>query len=100
MTFKELKDCLHSDFGRINFRETLMLRKAFDLICKSESESKLHFHIIFEDEKKRDDYDLVCSACGALFHCEDENQVNGFIETNNYCCSCGRKLHFVKETTC
>lgn len=30
MTFEELKHDLQNDYGRINFRETLMLRRAYD----------------------------------------------------------------------
>lgn len=96
MTFTDLLDQIEPDFGRINFRERLMLRKAFDAFRASEEESILSFDIGFENEKQRDDWDLTCS-CGALFHCEDENEVNSFMETNIYCCSCGRKFRFIKN---
>lgn len=96
MTFAELRNELSKEYGRINFRENLMLRKAFDLFRASEEESKLQFDINFENEKQRDDWDLTCS-CGALFHCEDENEANCFIEDNNYCSVCGRKFRFVKN---
>lgn len=96
MTFVDLLDQIEPDFGRINFRERSMLRKAFDAFRASEEESILRFHFDFENEKQRDDWDLTCS-CGALFHCEDENEVNSFIKTNNYCCSCGRKFRFIKN---
>ena len=98
MTFKDLSDKLEPEYGRINFRERLMLRKAFDIIRKDyEEESILSFDIYFENEKQRDDWDLTCS-CGALFHCEDENEVNCFIQDNHYCSVCGRKLRFKKQT--
>lgn len=95
MTFGDLLDKIEPDFGRINFRERLMLRKAFDLFRASEEESILSFDIAFSDEKRRDDWDLTCS-CGALFHCEDANEVDSFIEANNYCSVCGRKFRFEK----
>ena len=95
MTFGDLLDEIEPDFGRINFRERLILRKAFDLFRASEEESILSFDIAFSNEKQRDDWDLTCS-CGALFHCEDENEVNSFIESNNYCSVCGRKFRFEK----
>lgn len=98
MTYKDLLDKLEPEYGSINFRERLMLRKAFDIIRKDyEEESILSFDIYFEDEKQRDDWDLTCS-CGALFHCEDENEANCFIQDNHYCSVCGRKLRFKKQT--
>lgn len=96
MTFADLLDKIEPDFGRINFRERLMLRKAFDAFRASEEESILRFDIYFENEKQRDDWDLTCS-CGALFHCEDNNEANSFIEDNHYCSVCGRKFRFVKD---
>lgn len=96
MTFKDLLNKLELEYGRINFRERLMLRKAFDIMLKDiEKEAELSWDIVFENEKQRDDYDLLCS-CGALFHCEDENDANCFIQDNHYCCVCGRKLRFKK----
>lgn len=98
MTFADLLDRIEIDFGRINSRERLMLRKAFDAFRASEKKSILSFNIDFENEKQRDDWDLTCS-CGTLFHCEDEDEVNSFIKTNIYCCSCGRKFRFIKNNT-
>lgn len=98
MTFKDLLDKLETKYGKLNFREILMLRTSFDIIRKDyEEESILSFDIYFENEKQRDDWDLTCS-CGALFHCEDENEVNCFIQCNRYCSVCGRKLRFKKQT--
>lgn len=34
MTFAEVLNALEPEYGRINFREHLILRKAFDLILK------------------------------------------------------------------
>lgn len=97
MIFKDLLDKLEPEYERISFRERLMLRKAFDIIRKDyEEESILSFDIYFENEKQRDDWDLTCS-CGALFHCEDENEANCFIEENHYCSVCGRRFRFKKE---
>ena len=48
MTFADLLDQIEPDFGRINFRERLMLRKAFDAFRASEEESILSFDIGFE----------------------------------------------------
>lgn len=91
MTFADIINKLELEYGRINFRERLILRKTFDLILKDiEKEAVLHWDIDFENEKQRDDYDLSCS-CGALYHFEDENEVNSFIESNFYCSVCGRK---------
>ncbi len=91
MTFADLLDQIEPDFGRINFRERLMLRKAFDIMLKDGTEeAELHWDIGFENEKQRDDYDLTCS-CGALYHLEDANEANSFIESNFYCSVCGRK---------
>lgn len=98
MTFKDLLDKLETKYGKINFREILILRTAFDIIIKDcEEESILSFDIYFENEKQRDDWDLTCS-CGALFHCEDENEANCFIQDNHYCSVCGRKLRFKEQT--
>ena len=97
MIFKDLLDKLEPEYERISFRERLMLRKAFDIIRKDyEEESILSFDIYFENEKQRDDWDLTCS-CGALFHCEDENEANCFIEENHYYSVCGRRFRFKKE---
>lgn len=91
MTFADIINKLELEYRRINFRERLILRKTFDLILKDiEKEAVLHWDIDFENEKQRDDYDLSCS-CGALYHFEDENEVNSFIESNFYCSVCGRK---------
>lgn len=57
---------------------------------KGKEEAELHWDIDFENEKQRDDYDLSCS-CGSLYHFEDENEVNSFVESNFYCSVCGRK---------
>ena len=54
MTFADLLDQIEPDFGRINFRERLMLRKAFDAFRASEEESILSFDIGFENEKQRE----------------------------------------------
>lgn len=91
MTFADVLDELEPECGRINFRECLMLRKAFDVMLKDgREEAELHWDISFDDEKQRDDYDLSCS-CGALYHCEDANEVNSFVDRNFYCSVCGRK---------
>lgn len=91
MTFKDVIKQLEPEYGRINFRECSMLRKAFNIMLKDRTEeAELHWHIVFEDNTQRDDYDLVCS-CGALYHFEDENEVNSFVENNFYCSACGRK---------
>ena len=91
MTFADILDKLKPEFGRINFRERLMLRKAFDIMLKDGTEeAELHWNIDFENEKQRADYDLSCS-CGTLYHFEDENEVNSFVESNFYCSVCGRK---------
>ena len=91
MTFADIINKLELEYGRINFRERLILRNTYDLILKDiEKEAVLHWDIDFENEKQRDDYDLSCS-CGALYHFEDENEVNSFIESNFYCSVCGRK---------
>ena len=90
MTVAEVLNALKPEYGRINFREHLILRKAFDLILKDREEGILKWDIVFESEKQRDDYDLTCS-CGALYHFEDEDQVNQFIKANYYCSVCGRK---------
>ena len=98
MTFKDLLDKIKTEYGITNLRECSMLRTAFDIIRKDhEEESILSFDIYFENEKQRDDWDLTCS-CGALFHCEDENEVNCFIQANHYCSVCGRKFRFKKQT--
>lgn len=98
MTFADLLDRIETDFGKTNCRERLMLRKAFDAFRASEEESMLCFDVDFEKEKQRDDWDLTCS-CGALFHCENENEVKTFIETNLYCHSCGRRFRVIKNNT-
>ena len=91
MTFTEVKHKLESKYGRINFRENLMLREAFDIMLKDGTEeAELHWDIDFENEKQRDDYDLSCS-CGTLYHFEDGNEVDSFVESNFYCSVCGRK---------
>lgn len=91
MTFAVVKHKLESKYGRINFRENLMLREAFDIMLKDGTEeAEIRFDIGFENEKQRDDFDLTCS-CGALFHFEDENEVNSFVNSNFYCSVCGRK---------
>lgn len=91
MTFADVMNKLEPEYGRINFRERLMLRKAFDIMLKDGTEEAvLQYDIDFENEKQRDDYDLSCS-CGALYHFEDENEVNSFVESNFYCSVCGRK---------
>lgn len=98
MTFADLLNKIEPEYGRINFSERLMLRKAFDIIRNDyEEESILRFDINFENDKQRDDWDLTCS-CGALFHCEDENEANCFIKENHYCPVCGRRFRFKKET--
>ena len=98
MTFKELIMNVESPLNcKLTERETLILRRAFYVMLKDKKEeSKLTFDILFENEKQRNDWDLVCS-CGALFHCEDENEANCFIEDNNYCSVCGRKFRFIKN---
>ena len=91
MTFNDVLNKLESEFGRINFRERLMLHKAFDIMLRDGTEeAELRWNISFDDEKQRDDYDLSCS-CGALYHFEDANEVNNFIDSNFYCSVCGRK---------
>ena len=91
MTFADILDKLKPEYGRINFRERLMLRKAFDIMLKDGTEEGiLKWDIVFESEKHRNDYDLTCS-CGALYHFEDEDQVNQFIKANYYCSVCGRE---------
>lgn len=90
MTFTDVVNKLEPEYGRINFRERLMLRKAFDIMLKDGEEGILSWDIAFDDEKTRTDYDLSCS-CGALYHFEDESQVNYFVENNHYCSACGRK---------
>ena len=91
MTFADVMKQLEPEYGRINSREHLMLRKAFDIMLKDGTEEAvLHYDINFENEKQRDDYDLSCS-CGVLYHFEDENEVDSFVESNFYCSVCGRK---------
>lgn len=91
MTFVDVVKEIEPVYGRINSRERMILRRAFDVMLKDgREEAELHRDISFENEKQRDDYDLTCS-CGALCHFEDINEVNSFVDSNFYCSVCGRK---------
>lgn len=91
MNYFKFVSSVEEQEGKLSIREKAILRTAFHIMLKDRTEkAELHYHIVFEDDKQRDDYDLVCS-CGALYHFEDENEVNSFIENNFYCSACGRK---------
>lgn len=46
--------------------------------------------ILFEDENRRDDFDVKCSACGALFSACDRQEAKNVMEWNY--CICGAKM--------
>lgn len=50
---------------------------------------QLAYAIDFEDEAQRDDYDLQCTKCGALFVCEDEEAANERKSYARFCECCG-----------
>lgn len=90
MTYKDLiKNVTEPMNIELTQREEHILRTAFHVMLKDKV-AKLSWDILFTDASRRDDFDLACS-CGALFHFEDENEVNSFIESYFYCPVCGRK---------
>lgn len=97
MTFKDLVKTVTEDMHiTLTNREEHLLRTAFHVMLKPKAKTAtLRFDICFADEKRRDDWDLTCS-CGALFHCEDANEVDWFIKENHYCSVCGRKFKLKK----
>lgn len=53
------------------------------------AEAELVYEFDFEDESKRDDFGLMCSACKAGTYCNDREQANYQVSITYYCYSCG-----------
>lgn len=51
------------------------------------------YEISFEDESKRDDFDVTCTGCGALFRAETRDDAEIVIMGRwDYCPFCGAKM--------
>ena len=51
------------------------------------------YEISFEDESKRDDFDVTCTGCGALFGAETRDDAEIIIMGRwDYCPNCGAKM--------
>lgn len=51
------------------------------------------YHMHFEDESKRDDFDVVCSHCGDfLVSCYDAEEAEIFRRDYGWCPKCGAKM--------
>lgn len=51
------------------------------------------YEISFEDESKRDDFDVTCTGCGALFGAESRDDAEILIMGRwDYCPFCGAKM--------
>lgn len=56
------------------------------------------YEISFEDESKRDDFDVTCTGCGALLGAETRDDVEIFIMGRwDYCPFCGAKMDLEVE---
>lgn len=51
------------------------------------------YHMAFDDESKRDDFDVVCSHCGDfLVSCYDAEEAEIFRRDYGWCSKCGAKM--------
>ena len=55
MTFDKLFEEIEGEFGRINFRERLMLRKAYDIMTEKEESKEKSKDFTYEDYQKASD---------------------------------------------
>ena len=65
MTFDELIHELECDYGRINFRERLMLRRAYDVVPEQEDKSLCDTCSIIKPCMFRIDPNLPVTCCTA-----------------------------------
>lgn len=76
--------------------------ECLDFVPKVDAEPVRHgrwvYEIEFEDESRRDDFDVTCTGCGALFRAETREDAEIVImERWDYCPFCGTKMDGGKD---
>lgn len=52
------------------------------------------YEIDFEDESKRDDFDVTCTACGALFGADSRESASVIFDRWDFCPICGANMYY------
>lgn len=55
-------------------------------------EAELVYEFDFENEVQRDDFGLICTACGATTWCDDKERADYQRSITYFCYSCGARF--------
>ena len=58
--------------------------------------AKLKYEVQYPPRHWRDDYDLICSECGAIYEADDKDSADWIRKYRNYCSECGATFRKTK----
>ena len=58
--------------------------------------AKLKYEVQYPSKHWREDYDLICSECGAIYEVDDKDSADWIRKYRNYCSECGATFRKTK----